>query len=315
MLGEFEIIQRYFRRDTNKTQSIVHGVGDDCAIVKIPKDKQLVMSIDTLVSGVHFLDDAEPKLIGARALSIALSDLAAMGAEPLCFTLALTLPQADEYWLKNFSEGLWDIAEAYDCPLVGGDTTRGPLTISIQVHGLITTGKQLLRSGACVGDAIYVTGYLGDGAAALATIKNTLSVSDSSAKYFHSHYYSPSARIAEGRELIGIANAAIDISDGLLADLQHICTASHVGAQIDINALPLSPAMKDDVPEAFWHNWAATGGDDYQLCFTVPPNLEKQLGNLKHVTKIGKVISEGQRVVCKKDGQVIEMKDLGYQHF
>ncbi len=297
----------------------MQGIGDDCAILQLPEEgQQLAVSMDTLVAGVHFLENADPSLIAERALCVNLSDLAAMGAKPLWFTLALTLPEADEHWLESFSEGLFAAAHRHDCALVGGDTTRGPLSITIQVHGALNPGKALLRGNASVGDLIFVTGSLGDGAASLAALQHQFDVHEEDLAYFSDHYYRPVPRIKEGVRLANIASAALDVSDGLVADLGHLCRASFVGAEIDVERLPLSAPLLN-YPACPAIDWALCGGDDYQLVFTVSP---KHLDALQALiafgeidaTEIGVIVSE-DGVVCKKGGQVYQPPQAGYQHF
>jgi len=317
-VGEFELIQQYFHREAGG-EGVVLGIGDDCALLQVPEGKQLAVSMDTLIADVHFPANADPGLIAERALRVNLSDLAAMGAEPLWFTLALSLPDADEHWLDSFSEGLFAAAHRYDCTLVGGDTTRGPLSITIQVHGSLTPGKALLRGNASPGDRIFVTGKLGDGAAALAALEHRFEVQEEHVQYFADQYYRPTPRLKEGQRLKSFASAALDISDGLLADLGHICEQSLVGAEVAVECLPISEPLAfygDQCPAL---DWALCGGDDYELCFTVP---EKNLSSVKALismgelvaTEIGEIVS-GSQVLCKNFGEVYEPPHSGYQHF
>jgi len=277
------------------------------------------VSIDTLIAGRHFPSNADPALIAERALRVSVSDLAAMGAEPLWFTLALSLPEADEHWLESFSEGLFAAAHNCDCVLVGGDTTRGPLSITIQVHGAVPKGLALTREGAEPGDHIFVTGELGDGAAALAALENRLEIEEGHNRYFSDRFYRPEPQLAAGKLLRGLATAALDISDGLLADLGHICSASLVGAEVDVERLPLSEALQ------YYHNrcpakdWALSGGDDYQLCFTVPPRNLDAVGTLIATGRINAsaigTITNGDSVVCMEGGKNYLPTTTGYQHF
>ncbi len=320
-MTEFDLIKRFFHHRSG-APSIVLGVGDDCALLQPPEGEQLAMSIDTLVAGVHFPADAEPALIGERALRVALSDLGAMGAKPLWFTLALTLPEADENWLEAFSGGLMNAAGVYGCSLIGGDTTRGPLTISIQVHGSISPGRALRRDGARRDDLVYVTGDLGDGAAALAVINKELQVGNAANAYLMDRFYRPRPHIRTGELLAGVASSAIDISDGFLADLEHICKASKVGAAIDVGRLPVSEVVMAKATQEQRESWALTGGDDYQLCFTVPRKKaglvqtwidNKSLG----ATLVGKIVEQTE-VRCFKDGRPYSAGSAsarGYQHF
>lgn len=329
-MREFELIQQFFQHEQadllleEKAQaSVVLGIGDDCALLQIPANKQLAVSVDTLVADVHFPADAKPEDIAERALRTNLSDLAAMGAEPLWFTLALTLPKKSDYvseeWLRGFSRGLFRTANQYDVVLVGGDTTSGPLSITIQVMGAVESHKALRRDGASVGDFVCITNYLGDGAAALAVIQKRLAINAAHESYLYERFYRPVPRLAEANLLCGIASAALDISDGLIADLNHICEASDLGAVIDVENLPLSPALLaiNDVQQA--RIWALSGGDDYELCFTVSPEKMPELAMLIaqekiNATVIGEIVA-GSGVHCELDGEVFKLTEQGYQHF
>ena len=319
-IGEFELIRRYFNTDCQAgARGVALGIGDDCALLQLPPNQQLAVSLDTLVAGVHFPEDAEPAQLAQRALRVNLSDLAAMGAEPLWFTLGLTLPSADAAWLQAFSQGLFEVANEYGCTLVGGDTTRGPLSVSIHVHGGVEAGQALTRSQASVGDRIYVTGTLGDAAAALAVMQGRLAVDEPAADYLMGRYYRPQPQVRAGQRLRGLASACIDISDGLLADLGHICNNSGVGAEVDVSQMPLSPPMAQQVSPEQALKWALTGGDDYQLCFTVPADKAGALQRLIEqgevsATAIGDIVA-GVGVTCIKDGKAVPVTKTGYQHF
>lgn len=319
-LHEFDIISQYFTRPS--TDSLVDkGVGDDCAIVTVDPSKQLVMSMDTLVSGRHFLENTPPYNIASRALCTSLSDLAAMGATPHWFTLGLTLPSVDQQWLAQFSRGLFAIADTFSMDLIGGDTTQGPLTITIQVHGVVDRGCALRRDQAAVGDEVFVTGCLGDGAAALALLHNQLTVDQVADEYLRHRFYAPTPQVNAGLQLQGLANAAIDISDGLLADAQHIANASQVAIHFDVERLPISPCLQS-VHSQTTLPWALCGGDDYQLLFTVGREalpavhqLVKQ-GKLD-ATSIGQVVEGEPSVQCFQQGQPFSLshRQTGYQHF
>lgn len=317
-MDEFELIRTYFDRPIIK-QSVVMGIGDDCAIVNSHSDKHWLLSIDTMVEGVHFPAQLSAEHIGSRALCAALSDLAAMGAEPEFFTLAITLPNVNNEWLQGFSKGLFSIAEAFSCPLVGGDTTRGPLCISVQVHGSVAAGKALTRKGARVGDDIYVTGVLGDGAAALACITEEMPELKSSQAYLLERFVKPEPQIELGKNLVGIASAALDISDGLVADLNHLCKASDVSGVINIEQLPISPIWKQAVSAQQAIAWALSGGDDYQLLFTAGEDKQASLAQMNMpITKIGKVIekqNETSQVSVLLGGQTYTIDSNGYKHF
>lgn len=268
-MGEFELIRQYFMplARLHGSRSVLLGPGDDCAVQRIPSDSDLVFSIDTLVEGVHFPLGYRPDYLGWRALAVAASDLAAMGAEPACFTLALTLPKADESWLRDFAGGLGRAAESFGLALAGGDTTRGPLALSVQVHGLVEQGQAICRSGACAGDVIVVSGTLGDAGAALDYLDAGSATADE--QYVLERYHHPQPRLNLGQALRHLATAAIDVSDGLLADLNHILEASNVGADIDRAQVPVSQALARLKGKAAL-DYALNSGDDYELCATIP---------------------------------------------
>ena len=312
------MIKAFFSRDA-ASDSVQLGVGDDCAVLIPPAGQRLVVSIDTQVSGRHFLADTPADKIAGRALHCAVSDLAAMGAEPLWYTLALTLPSADSAWLELFSQGLYEAADIYPIKLVGGDTTSGHLSVSIQVHGAVPEESLLLRSGANVGDQIFVTGSLGDAAAGLKLIQGELETDGQSAEYLRTRFYKPAARIRAGLLLRDMASACIDISDGLLADLNHICKASGVGAELDATKVPLSSAMLASVPTKQALALALTGGDDYQLCFTAAPEQAEQLyaqsrSGALDATRIGEIVS-GSAIIDIHTGKGYNYKNKGFSHF
>lgn len=318
---EFELIQRYFSREGQPQAGIALGIGDDAALLNSPAGQQLVIAIDTLVQGVHFPTNTSPYDIGWKALAVNLSDLAAMGAEPAWFTLALTLPESSESWLTEFSAGLFDLANQYGLSLVGGDTTRGPLTVTIQIAGYVPTGQALLRAGAGSGDRIFVTGSLGDATLALQMLADQLPETAQDYPDLLKRLNQPQPRIEEGRALRGIASCAIDISDGLLADLQHMLDATDTGAEIYLEQIPYSIqaqhllTIHPDIGSSL-----ITGGDDYELCFCVPPAKLKQLEkiaieNQLQFTEIGQ-ISDTKGLCClDAAGQAVEIDARGYTHF
>ncbi len=312
-MHEFDVIARYFSWDTIATDKVVLGVGDDAAVLDVPADKQLVTSIDTLISGVHFPEDTSAQAIGHKALAVNLSDLAAMGANPAWFTLALTMPEINNDWLKGFSSGLQSLAQHYGVLLVGGDTTRGPLSISIQVMGLVDKGKALLRSGANVGDKIYVTGTLGDAAAGLQTILGKLTLAQTDQQLCQQQLHQPQPRLRESQAIREFASSCIDISDGLLQDLSHILSASEVGAKLDTKDIPFSAALKT-LKQAQALQFALSGGDDYQLLFTIP--AEKEALFLKVLQAdmhcIG-VITNDKNTIIDQHDQLLTA--IGYNHF
>ena len=302
---EFSIISRYFS-SLGRGEAVELGVGDDCAILHLADDQRLATSMDTLVAGVHFPDDAFPEDIGYRAVAVAASDLAAMGASPLGITVALTLPGADEFWLTTFSEGLALAVSEYSLPLIGGDTTKGPLTITVQVFGSLPSKLALLRSGAAAGEKLYVSGTLGDAAGGLAFIQEKWQPEPEYADYVMNRFYRPTARLQLGSALLGKATSAIDISDGLLADAGHIAAASGVRLTIQSACLPLSAALKSHPDENQARQWALCGGDDYELCFSLPAHFPVPEG----CTYIGEVCA-GEGVDCDVPVDTAS----GYRHF
>ncbi len=322
---EFSLINRYFKTPFayDRNPSVVLGIGDDAAILELTEKHQLVVAVDTLVSGVHFPVEASPTDIAQRALRVNLSDLAAMAATPLWFTLALTLPKdwSPEYresWVNDFASGLKACADQYTCHLVGGDTTSGPLSITIQVMGQVPCGQALRRDGAKVGDLVLVTHCLGDGAAALAYLQNELPLDDEHAEYLRQRFYQPEPRIAEAQLLQSITSAAQDVSDGLIADIGHICTASDVACEINIESIPLSDALKScDLNVA--RQWALSGGDDYELVFTIAPENMQKMHDLQargevDATVIGRIIT-GAGVVCRLNESIYTPEFKGFEHF
>ncbi|MEQ8515473.1 MAG: thiamine-phosphate kinase [Chromatocurvus sp.] len=304
--GEFELISRHFSA-FGRGPGVSLGVGDDAAILSVPDGCELVVSVDTLVEGVHFPQDTFPEDVGYRCVAVAASDLAAMGARPLAMTLALTVPEVDDFWLHAFSEGVGQASTAFRLPLVGGDTSRGPCVISVQVFGVIERGRALLRAGAQPGDAVFVSGSLGDAAAGLALLQSRWQPEAAYGEYLLGRYYRPSPRLALGEQLAGIASAAIDVSDGLLQDLGHIAAASGCAIEIRADDLPLSAALRSHPDREQQLAWALGGGDDYELCITVPAGQETPEG----FTRIGEV-REGQGVRC--EGTSIP-EQTGYTHF
>lgn len=319
--GEFELIARYFDRVASSRLDVEKGIGDDCALLMLSEKQTLAISTDTLVEGVHFLRDIHPADLGYKALAVNLSDLAAMGADPAWLTLALTLPSVNEAWLKDFSDSLFQLLDYYDMQLIGGDTSRGPLSLTLGIHGLVPQGKALKRSGARPGDWIYVTGTLGDSAAGLALLQHRMKINDPVAyEALLKRHLRPMPRILQGQALRGLASSAIDLSDGLISDLRHILTASHCGARLNLDALPLSEAIKQHVEHEQAIRWALSGGEDYELCFTVPEinrgALDVALG--QHgvaFTCIGQIAPQSEGMVLLQDGKAIDFRVKGYDHF
>ncbi len=316
--GEFALIERHFRRATAGRDDVALGIGDDAAILRVPAGHDLAVSIDTLNEGVHFAAGVAGRDLGHKALAVGLSDLAAMGADPAWATLALSLPSVDEAWLDAFVDGLSSLAGEHGVALVGGDTTRGPLSATLQIHGLVPPGRALRRGGARPGDQVFVTGTLGDAGLALELRREGREVPALGRRLDR-----PDPRIREGRALRGIATAAIDVSDGLVADLGHILTASGVGGRIELAALPFSEAFREAVvgraDEAVWV-LATAAGDDYELCFTVPPAQLEALDAIVRgwdvpVTRIGEIVAGCGLQLLRPDGGVYRPGRAGYDHF
>ncbi len=319
--SEFSVIQHYFEQLTSSRDDVLLDIGDDCALLKCPENQSLAVSIDTLVSGIHFFPDVDPHTLGHKSLAVGLSDLAAMGATPAWFTLALTLPEIEEPWLLAFSQGLAELAKQHNIQLVGGDTTRGPLAISIQVHGFVDPSKALRRSGAKPGDFIYVTGTLGDAGASLQLQLNQWYEDNLQAEdllYLRERLEKPTPRVEEGQKLLGLASSAIDISDGLLADLGHIVKKSGVGARLELSKLPTSAAL-DKTSRKMVESLALESGDDYELCFTVPAHyfteVQERLAGM--CTQIGVITEEiGLYFINENDERIsLNKTKVGYDHF
>jgi len=317
-MGEFELISRFFAAApcAQGGEGVELGIGDDCALLELPAGERLAVSTDTLVAGIHFPERCDPLLLGQRSLAVAASDLAAMGATPIGFTLALTLPEVASDWLRRYADGLNRMARRCDLRLVGGDTTRGPLSITMTVFGRVPAGQALLRSGARVGDLLCVGGELGNAAGALPLVLGQRQAEPVLADPLLAHYWSPTPQLALGQVLRGQATAALDISDGLLADCAHIAKASGVCLEVNADQVPLSAALQGLLGQAGALQAALSGGDDYVLAFSLPParlSLLRDGGWPVHV--IGRVL-DGQGV-CLRDhqGQDITPRQRGYQHF
>lgn len=316
-MGEFELIGRYFAAApcAQGGEAVVRGIGDDCALLALEAGEQLAVSTDTLVAGVHFPDPCDPYLLGQRALAVAASDLAAMGADALGFTLALTLPSVDEPWLQGFAEGLGRMADQCGLTLIGGDTTRGPLSLTLTVFGRVPTGLALRRDRARVGDLLCVGGTLGDAAGALEWVLGRRHEQGEAVERLLAQYWSPAPQLALGRALRGKASAALDISDGLLADCGHIARASGVALLIEAARVPLSPALRE-LLGARAQDLALAGGDDYRLAFTLAPEqLAEVQRQWPQVTVIGRVEAGAGVQLLDALGQVLTPAAQGYQHF
>ena len=319
-MGEFELIERYFANRCRDDARVTAGIGDDAALVQVPAGYELASTTDTLVAGVHFPAGTEARDLGYKALAVNLSDLAAMGATPAWFLLSLTLEQADPVWLQAFTDGLFALAHTSDVVLIGGNTTRGPLSITITALGLVPTGCALRRNGAMVADEIYVTGWLGDAALGLAHWQHRLDLPEDYVVPALDRLLRPEPRVAVGQALRGIASAAIDISDGLVADLGHLLEASRVGARVRLDRLPLSPAY-DSVFAVMGWEAALTHGDDYELCFTVSPANRRALHQIIPrlpcgVSLIGVIeVEAGLRLVAPGGGGYVVSGGGGHDHF
>ena len=298
-LGEFDLIWRFFKAGSEsmaqtQTDQVQLGIGDDCALLQLDAAQSLAVTSDMLVEGRHFFANANPEWLGHKALAVNLSDLAAMGAKPVGFTLALALPHADSTWLAQFSQGLFRLARQWQCPLIGGDTTQGPLTICITALGHVPVNAALKRSGAKVGDDIWVSGNLGDARLALGALRQEWLLDHSSLEAVLPRMHQPEPRIALGMQLRGIASSALDVSDGLLGDLRHILNASQVNAEVWVDQLPTSRTLAEQ-SEQLRRQCAANGGDDYELCFTAPKNKRTEIESLSTtllpLTRIGSIAS------------------------
>lgn len=318
-MGEFELIRRYFAGSATGA-GVREGIGDDCAVLQVPADRELVVSIDTLVEGVHFLPGIDPEHLAWRVLGAAVSDLAAAAAEPRWMTLALTLPSVDTVWLEPFARALSARAGELGISLVGGDTTRGSsLVLSVQVHGLVAPGQALLRRGALPGDRILVSGTLGDSRAGLETLLHPVDNPDADVAWLQHRFYRPEPRLALARALRPELHAGLDISDGLLADLGHVLEASGVGAEIHLPTLPLSSALLRRFSEQA-QGWALSGGEDFELCLSVPPGrVEKCIQQADimgmRLTDVGVITAVPGLRVLNAAGMQVDVSDRGYDHF
>ena len=316
-MKEFELIENIFKSASMASiegrQDLILGIGDDCAQIQVPSGQNLVFSMDTLVEGRHFPYDADPAAIGYRAVASCVSDLAAMGAKPAFFTLGLTLPHADPQWLSGLAQGMAELAEPIGLVLVGGDTTKGPLTLSLQVHGYVEPELVVSRAGAKPGDDIYVTGVLGDAAAAVPIMTGEMMVKGELYEHFYDAYWRPQSRLIAAMALKRVVSSMLDISDGLVQDIQHILKASGVGADIDSSQIPISDVLKQWQPDGALQ-LALTGGDDYELCFSAPVSAREEIALITQTlhlpcTKVGQITESGFNV-AGYDGH-----HEGWQHF
>jgi len=318
-MGEFDLIDRFFKRPAKHADL---GVGDDCALLSPRPGHQLALSADMLVEGRHFLSTVDPATLGHKSLAVNLSDLAACGAEPRAFLLSLSLPRADVAWLQGFSQGLFALADAHGCELIGGDTTQGPLNISITVLGDVPRGQALLRSGARAGDDIFVSGTVGDARLALEVFRGKLSLPETVFRRCRNRMEQPTPRVALGIGLRGVASAAADISDGLLGDLGHILRQSGVGARLQVDPCErlLACGAEAELPPDWLRTCVLSGGDDYELVFTAPVaqraavQAAAELG-LTPVTRIGEVTATGGLDVRDGLGRQVTQHFASFDHF
>ncbi len=316
MPGEFELIARHFTALTPQRADVVLAVGDDAALLDLPPGRELVATVDTLALGVHFFADCPPLALGHKALAVNLSDLAAMGAEPAWALLALTLPAADDAWLARFAAGFAALAREFDVSLVGGDTCRGPLAVTITALGHVPRGQALRRSGARPGDGVYVSGEIGAAGLAVLARRGEITLPPALAAHAAQRLDHPQPRVALGLALRGLASAAIDVSDGLLADLGHICASSGVGARLDLARLPLPDGALDVAS----HESLLGSGDDYELCFTAPPRHASALATVAAnvgcaVTRIGQIEAAPGLWLVDAAGEVRPAAQGGHDHF
>ncbi|MGD9843517.1 MAG: thiamine-phosphate kinase [Steroidobacteraceae bacterium] len=318
-MGEFDLIKRYFT-PTGYSADVLLGVGDDAAVLAVPDGYRLVTAVDTLVAGAHFPLDTAAADIAYRALAVNLSDMAAMGAKPQWFTLSLCIPDANESWLSEFANSLQQLAARYDVQLVGGDTVKGPLTISVQILGLVEQDQWLTRAAAQPGDVVFVSGVPGEAAGGLQLLlQSDLRAEEHHRQQLLERFYRPTPRIELGLMLSTLASAAMDVSDGLLTDLRKLCAASQCGARVQLESLPQSAALVNVFGTSLAEHYALQGGDDYELLFTVPSEkllrVEAAIADLGVVcTPLGRIVSE-PTVQCYRGNATSPIVDSGFDHF
>ncbi|MGB0712127.1 MAG: thiamine-phosphate kinase [Gammaproteobacteria bacterium] len=319
-MSEFDLIYQWFKGKGSKRSDVLVGIGDDCAVTRVQPGSELVVSSDTLVEGVHFPFRTSPEAIGHKLMAVNLSDVAAMGAEPCWASLCLTLPDADASWMDGFMRGLGELACAHGVSLIGGDTTRGPLTLSLTIQGQVPRGQAIRRMGARQGDLIYVTGPLGDAALALFALQGGVEMPASTLRILRERLDKPTPRVKAGIALRGIASACIDISDGLFADLGHILCASGVGATLDFESIPLSAPAAPYLASGPGRAMVLSGGDDYELCFTVPESASSEADAVLRSEGLGGCcigrVEMGEGLRClDAQGGLIDVARAGYEHF
>ncbi|MCO4799657.1 MAG: thiamine-phosphate kinase [Colwelliaceae bacterium] len=318
-MKEFELIKKYFTEQAVNRKDVLLGIGDDCALLTPSERQNIAVTTDTLVAGVHFPHNTPPRAIGHKAIAVNLSDLAAMGAEPTWLSIAVTLPEIDEEWVGEFCAGVFELCEFYNVQLVGGDTTQGPLSITVTAQGLTPFDKHITRSGAKVGDWLYVTGEIGDSALALQHHYNKIKLSKDALDVVSKRFNYPKPRVLAGQALREYATSAIDLSDGLLSDLEHICKASNVGVNIVLEDLPISNALYDSLGQQDAIELALKGGDDYELLFTVSEDnkvgMETALANVGvTVTCIGQ-LNTTDKITTTLNNKPTHINAQGFEHF
>ncbi|TKB45162.1 thiamine-phosphate kinase [Thalassotalea mangrovi] len=318
-MKEFEVIREFFTAQPVSRKDVAMGIGDDCALIQANNDKYIAITTDTLVAGVHFPNDASARSIGHKAVAVNLSDLAAMGAEPCWISVAVTLPEVDTEWLREFTAGIFELTEYFNVQLIGGDTTSGPLSITITAQGTVPQGKALCRNGAANGDWVYITGDVGKAGLALQAIRNQVELSPREKNAVMEALNYPKPQVLAGQIIREYASAAIDISDGLLADVTHLCRASKLGVNIDVNDIPIAEVLIDKLGEEGAARLALTAGDDYQLIFTVSDTnkvaLETELShaNIK-ISCIGQMNKSEQINITRGDTS-LSFSESGFEHF
>ncbi|GEA59570.1 thiamine-phosphate kinase [Vibrio comitans] len=320
MAGEFELISKYFAKQKLERSDVELSQGDDCALLVSPPGTQIAVSTDSLVAGTHFLANANPKWVGHKALASNISDLSAMGAEPAWVSMAISLPEPDEKWLEGFCEGFFSLADAHNLQLIGGDTTRGPLSITLTIHGFVPEKQALLRSGAQVGDKVFVSGSLGDSHAGLEVILDNEKRLLPNASKLEKRHYCASSRASLGMLLRGKASSCIDISDGLISDIKHIMTRSNVGAELHCDKLPVSQELVEFCRgEQTAQNYALKSGEEYELCFTVPQHLIESVRQVAEtesvqITEVGE-ITDSQTLKLFRNNKALQENVAGFDHF
>lgn len=316
--SESQLIERYFRELGASREDIVLGIGDDAALLRVPGNCELVLTTDALIEGVHFLPGAPARALGHRALAVNLSDIAAMGASPSWALLSLNLPMADEAWLREFAAGFGALARSHDVALVGGNLSRGALSITVELAGLVPSGQALRRDGARAGDELYLSGSVGDAACGLELLRGEVTVPAAEAAYLQRRFEYPTPRVALGQALRGIASACIDISDGVYIDASRLLAASGCGAKLEIERLPVSEPLRRALGEQSWRT-ALCGGEDYELCFTAPPAqaaavVATAARTGQAVTRIG-ALYPGTGLTLTAAGSVMQFSPSGFDHF